>query len=143
MNRSANLLLLCLLSLLPLSPASAQGDEDNDPARCIRISLIDRTEIIDDRTIAFHMRGGDIYLNQLDRTCIGLDRGDPFSYGTATGQICRNDFITIIERGGFGLQRGASCGLGMFTPTDEESLSMLKGEEEEAEVTIESIEVEE
>ena len=143
MKRQARLLSYFLLSALPLATASSQDSDDIDdaadaaeePARCITLSRIDRTEVIDDRTIAFHMRNGDIYLNRLDRACRNLDRGRPFSYRTSTSQLCSVDVITILEEFGVGLSPGASCGLGLFEPSDEEELALLKGEEEPAEIT--------
>lgn len=142
MNPSSKLLAVCLLLAVPFTPTLSQGDEEEDAVRCVRVRQIDRTEVIDGRTIAFHMRGGDIYLNTLRRECRGLDRGRPFSYRTSTGQICSVDSITILEDYGFGLTAGETCGLSMFTPTDEDVLDILKGDAEPAEIDVEEIEIE-
>ena len=128
--------ILLALTAMPLHPAD--GDE---PVRCVSLKRIDRTEVIDDRTIVFHMKGGDIYVNQFDRACPNLDRNRAFSYRTSTGQICSVDSITVLENFGFGLRRGASCGLNEFVPADEEHVEMLKGEQEPADVTVEEIDV--
>ena len=142
MKRSSKLLSLC--SLAPIFFHASQAQEvDDGEERCIRVSRIDRTEIIDNQRIAFHMRGGDIYLNRLDRECRNLDRGQPFTYSTSTGNLCSSDFITLLDRFGLELRRGLSCGLNVFEPIDEEQLAMLKGEEDEAEITVIPIEVEE
>jgi hypothetical protein len=145
--------LLTLATLLPVlsTPGMAQRTQapvdeleaDTGAQNCVRLRRINRTEIIDNRTIAFHMRGGDIYLNRLDRACRGLDRGDPISYRTATGRLCSVDMITIVDRFDLGLM-GPTCGLGMFTPTSQEAIDILKGEDEPAdvEVTVVPIEIE-
>lgn len=142
MNTSSRLLIPAALSLVFFATASAQDDEDFEPDRCVTVSRIDRTEVIDDRTIAFHLKGGDIYINRLDRACPRLDREGRFSYRVTTGQLCANDLITVLEQSGLGLRTGVSCGLGLFRPSDEEAVEMLKGNEEPAEVTIQEVEVE-
>lgn len=144
MIRKSDCLVSMLLLLAPLASVSAQGARDDQPVRCINVSRIDRTEVIDDKTIVFHMRGGDIYINHLENTCMNLAREDRFSYRTSTRQLCAIDSISVLERSGFGigLQRGVSCGLSEFTPADEEIVAMLKGDIEEAEITVEELEVE-
>ncbi|MGD8341663.1 MAG: DUF6491 family protein [Gammaproteobacteria bacterium] len=120
--------------------AMAQGTE-GAPARCVQVSRIDRTEVIDDRTIVFYMRGRTIYVNRLDRACPGLDRGNPFSYRTSTSRICSADSITVLENTAFGLSRGFTCGLGEFEPSNEEAIALLKGDEEEADITVVPVEI--
>ena len=39
--------------------------------RCINTVRIDRTEVIDDRTVVFYLNGGDIYVNRLPHRCPG------------------------------------------------------------------------
>jgi hypothetical protein len=148
MKLDSRLLMACLLAPLPL--AAAMADEpandpaDDEPLKCISITRINRTEIIDTQTIAFHMRNGDIYVNRLDRACRGLTPGKPFSYSTPTGQICSVDTITILENFGAGLSRGAFCALGEFAPADEEMLEFLKEDKHEnIEVKSGPVEVEE
>src|SRR5690606_11243846 len=43
------------------------GQSDNDPTRCISTTRLDRTQVVDDETVLFFMRGGDIYRNRLSR----------------------------------------------------------------------------
>jgi hypothetical protein len=143
MKRSASLALLILLVPFAYVTAWSQGSGNSEPLRCVRLSLIDRTEVIDDRTIAFFMRGGDIYINHLNRVCTNLYREKRFSYRTQTSQLCSSDYISVLENVGIGLSRGASCGLEYFVPSDEEEIAVLKGEDLEAEVTVEEIDLEE
>lgn len=143
MKLSATLLLSILLSQFPYATASSQGSENSEPVRCVSLSRIDRTEVIDDRTIAFYMRGSDIYLNRLRRTCTNLEREGRFSYRTATSQLCSSDFISVLEDFGLGLSRGATCSLDFFVPSHEEEIALLKEEVEAAEVSVEEIDLEE
>jgi hypothetical protein len=143
MKPNSKLLLLSLLSPLPFVSTALNGAEEDEPVRCVRLSSIDRTEIIDDRNIAFFMRGGDIYVNRLRRSCSQLKPDRAISYRTSTGQICAVDLFSVLDDFGFGLTRVASCGLGMFVPADEEYVDMLKGDEKPAEVKIEEVEVDE
>jgi hypothetical protein len=143
MNRSIESLALFSLLLAGSSLAWSQEIGDDEPRRCLTLIRVDYTEVIDDRHIAFHMRGSDIYVNELERRCPGLRQNTPFSYRTSTGQLCRVDSITVLENLGFGMREGATCGLGMFVPIDEDALAMLKGEEAEAEIEVEDIEVDE
>src|SRR5690606_17824151 len=45
-----------------------------NPTRCISTTRLDRTEVVDNETVLFYMRGGDIYRNRLSRSCPGLER---------------------------------------------------------------------
>ncbi len=61
-----------------VSPDDATAGEalafDREGELCITTRAIRSTDIIDDRTILFEMRGGDYYVNNLTRTCRGLKR---------------------------------------------------------------------
>lgn len=142
---------IALLSLLASSTALAQaGDEtaltegdaasgesaaideiDREPVRCIATHRIDRTEIVDENTIVFYMRGRDIYRNQLPIACPRLVREKRFSYDVRTTQLCNVDYITVLEYWGTGLSRGPSCGLGMFYPITQEEADLLNEDPDE------------
>jgi hypothetical protein len=92
------------VSLLALAapPCFAEG------MVCLQLSSIEHTEVVDDRTILFHMRDGSHYRNVLPARCPGLKFEDGFSYATSIDQLCSN--VEIIRV----LRRGTSCGLGAF-----------------------------
>lgn len=144
MKRSSHLLISSLL-LLSLTPSTSVWSQegDDETLRCIPVTRIDRTEVIDDQNIAFYLKPDDIYINRLGRACSRLDREKRFSYRRSTAVLCANDLITVLQDSGFGLGRGASCGLGMFHPADEELVALLKGDEEPADINVEDIEVDE
>jgi hypothetical protein len=111
--------------------SAATDDFDREPKRCILAYRIDRTEVINDRTILFHMTGNQIYLNELTEDCRRLDRSKRFSYTLRTNQLCDVDFITVIEGFGSSLRQGVSCGLGMFYPITEEEAELLDADPDE------------
>ena len=88
---------------------------ERPPNVCINIREIQRTEIPDDRTIIFHMRGGMVWQNKLKTVCPML-RVSPYTqiiHGTDT--VCSNQqFIHVI-------QTGNDCVLGEFTPLPKEA----------------------
>lgn len=111
--------------------------------KCVSIRRIDRTEIIDDRRIVFHMLGDKIYLNKLPRRCAGLRSSDAFSYRNQTGQLCNIDIINVLDNFGGSFRRGVSCGLGDFFPITEDELVVLKNPDIEVEPETTEAEVEE
>ena len=104
---------------------------DREPVRCILANRIDRTEVIDERTVLFYMRGRDIYRNQLTQNCPRLVREKRFSYEVRTNQLCSVDFITVLEYWGTTLRQGPSCGLGMFYPITQEEADLLDADPDE------------
>ena len=116
-----------------LHTALAQdGDEARQAAleqgaqRCINLHQLARTEVIDDQTIAFLMRNGDVYINNLDRSCPGLEREERFMYTPTGNRLCSIDTVTVLEQWGFGLTRGFTCTLGEFHPSSEAALVELR-----------------
>ncbi|SCW82945.1 hypothetical protein SAMN02927924_03194 [Sphingobium faniae] len=102
-------------------PASAKTKPDNlvpagDPVDCIQIVQIRNSDVRDDQTIDFVTNGGKIYRNTLPNSCPSLGFEKRFAYATSLSQLCSVDIITVLQSGGPGLMRGASCGLGKFQP---------------------------
>ncbi|MEY2882551.1 MAG: hypothetical protein RL490_275 [Pseudomonadota bacterium] len=95
----------------PPSPATVIGE----PVNCITIRNIRQTKVVDDQTIDFVMTGNKIYRNTLPISCPRLGFERAFMYQTSVAQLCNVDIITVLQQGG-GNVRGASCGLGKFTP---------------------------
>lgn len=89
-----------------------------DPVTCVDISRIRETRVRDDRTIDFRMTDGTVLRNSLPNSCPGLGFERSFAYSTSLSRLCNVDIITVLQQGG-GPRRGASCGLGQFTPMKE------------------------
>jgi len=88
--------------------------ESGKPVSCINLSQIRSTRVHGDSTIDFYLNGGKVYRNTLPYSCPTLGFEERFLYVTSISQICSVDFITVLQQPF--LQRGPSCGLGMFQP---------------------------
>lgn len=84
---------------------------------CVNIRNIRQTNVHDDKTIDFVMNGKKLYRNTLPNSCPQLGFERSFAYQTSQTQLCNVDIITVLMQGG-GMRRGASCGLGKFTPIE-------------------------
>jgi hypothetical protein len=128
---------LTTVLLLQASSPRAQGEEEIDfdfdrtPKKCITTSRIRDTDIIDDRTIVFRMRGNrEVYRNYLPRECPGLERNDRFSHRTMNGQLCDIDTITVLEQFAGRINESFTCRLGEFIPITREEAEELELEKE-------------
>jgi len=70
--------------------------------------------------IDFVLHDGSVLRNRLPYACPQLGFERAFTYSTSLSQLCSVDIITVIVQGG-GPSRGASCGLGQFTPISTEA----------------------
>ena len=110
----------CVAALSSTSAAQDDEEADNEPVRCLSMSSIRSTKVVDDSTVLFFHGRGRIYVNRLDRECLGLLRTGRFTYQVQSGarhtRLCSTDSITVLESTG----RGFNCGLGMFEPIESE-----------------------
>src|SRR5690606_20873148 len=122
-------LLVCGLHAASAQDSAEEGNESlasQSPERCSTLNRLDRTEVIDDRTIVFHMRGGGLYLNNLDRECPGLAREGRVMDSPTGNRLCSLDTVPVLEQRGFGLTRGFTCSLGDVHPLPVADLAELK-----------------
>lgn len=96
-------------------PAAAPAPKAEAPKTvdCLDLIQIDRTQVLDDQTILFHMKNRKIWKNTLPYRCPQLGFEKAFKYKTSIGRICNVDMITVLHTGG-GIMEGATCGLGTF-----------------------------
>ena len=118
--------LLTLGSVTLATTAAAQDDIDREGERCISVTRLRSTHVVDDRTVLFYMRGGDIYRNVLRHDCPGLKRENRFSYKVTVSRLCSVQTITVLENFGGSLNRGISCGLGKFYQISEVEADFLR-----------------
>ncbi len=115
--------------------SAASSDADSDEyfqlEKCIQTSQLRNTEIIDDRTIIFHMRHQKIFVKHLPHRCFGLRMAGAFSYRSVTARLCDIDTIRVVNSFDRQPDAGPSCGLGKFRPVTEEEVEMLKNKEAE------------
>jgi hypothetical protein len=127
---------LALPWLLAGSTATYADDDatfNRTPRDCVITQSIARTDILDDQTIIFYMRGKNIaYRNYLPKKCPGLKRWDRFGYHVTAGRLCSIDLITVLENSivGVGFDQGFTCRLGDFHPLSPEDIESLKIEKE-------------
>jgi hypothetical protein len=97
-----------MLAAVSLQPLAALAD-DAKTNRCLEVYQIDHTRVVDDQTILFYLRGGQVLKNTLSFRCVGLrtsTRG--FTYVADNDEICGNlqsikvnDTGEVCELGGF------------------------------------------
>ena len=118
----------CLALAIAATPLLAADDsKDGAPVRCLSMSGVRTTRIVNDGNILFFQRNGHVFLNVLDQTCVGLSRSGKFTYSVQTGartvRLCDADTITVLESTG----RGFTCGLGRFYPVSSETADEMLG----------------
>ena len=101
---------LAVAALLLASPAlAAAGTAASPPQVCLNVNDIQRTEVVDDRTILFHMYGGKVWRNTLKTVCPML-KVSPYTEKLIGDLVCSNQqFIHLTLTGN-------DCVLGDFTP---------------------------
>ncbi len=110
-NKSIDFATAVIATLAVAMPLAALAD--TPPASkpvCLQTYLIDHTQIQDDSTILFYMRGGKIWKNALTDKCVGLRMADGFVYEAQNNEICSNLQSIRLRR------EGNVCLLGEFTP---------------------------
>lgn len=117
-----------LVGLMLVGAATADELDELYDERCVTLTSISKTDIIDEQTVLFYMRDGTIYENRLPRRCPGLRSRRAFTYKTSLPQLCQLDMITVLYNQGFGFSEGATCGLGRFHPiTEDQALALKEG----------------
>ncbi len=96
---SHTLAALAVLAAISTVTAPALA-EDGEEQQCIRLSYIDQTPVIDNKTILVDMKGNGGYkrIDLLNR-CSGLKLEGGFSYSTSINQLCKQDRITVLRAG--------------------------------------------
>lgn len=109
----------------PADPPDTASARSNDSRDCLGLHEIDRTDVVDDDTVLFYLRDGDVYRNDLKSSCPELKREDRFLYRVPQDQLCNIDTITVLREEGFGFREGASCSLGVFKSIDPDAATEL------------------
>jgi hypothetical protein len=136
------------LGALLAAAASADDKKETDKKdrdesaqkSCVDLTRIRNTTVIDDHTILFSLRNGDILLNYLPQACPDLAREKRFTYRVTANRLCDVDTITVLQDFGLGLGPGATCRLGPFNPISEEAAEDLKAGPRKSLITSEQVE---
>ncbi|MBR9909638.1 MAG: hypothetical protein GYB33_04695 [Gammaproteobacteria bacterium] len=132
--KTTSALLIALLGLGGHSFADQHQDAEDDNVmvpgteRCLSLTRINSTRVLDNQRIAFHLSGKKVYINVLPRPCPGLRKDSTIMYRVTMSQLCDMDLITVLDPMGGGFMPGASCGLGKFVPATSEDLKPLRYE---------------
>jgi hypothetical protein len=127
MTRKCLAAFLGSVAALSLASAAAQDDEEesDEPLRCLSMNSIRSTKVLDDQRVLFIKSRDKVFLNRLDRECLGLFRNGTFTYKVQSGarhaRLCDTDSITVLETTG----RGLNCGLGLFEPLSQAEIENL------------------
>lgn len=93
------------------APATAEAGKP-ETTDCVDLIRIDRSEVLDDQTILFHMKGGKVWKNTLPYKCPRLGFEKAFIHKTSINRLCSVDTITVLDT--TTRMPGPSCGLGKF-----------------------------
>ena len=127
MARMSLAALLGGVAALSLASAAAQDDDEasDEPLRCLSMNSIRSTKVVDDQRVLFFQARDKIFLNRLDRECLGLARYGTFTYKVQSGarhaRLCDTDSITVLET----TRSGLNCGLGRFQPLSQDEVESL------------------
>lgn len=113
-----------LTAAVPTSAFAAERSEV--PERCLQLSRVQSTEVLNNRQILFQTSGREHYLNELPYPCPGLRPNATLMFRTSIDLVCDVDVVTVVETMGWGLMPRASCGLGKFEPLDQGEVDALK-----------------
>lgn len=127
-SRVASLAGIAAVVALIAGSSDAQSDGASAERRCVPLAGVDRSVVVDDRTLLFYMKDKTVLQNRLASECPGLARENRFSYRVAQSQLCALDAITVLEDRGFGFVETASCALGPFVPIDADDAKALRDE---------------
>lgn len=130
MYKTISVILLASAGLILAGTVHSQEEEEeptyeDDSRTCLNLRMIRRTKVVDDRSVLFYTRSGDVYHNVLGNACSGLAREGRFSYQSRIGSLCRMDSINVLRSGGWGMQQGVGCSLGRFHKISDENAKAL------------------
>ncbi len=127
-SRVAGLAGIAAVVVLSVGSSDAQSEGASGERRCVPLVRVDRSVVVDDRTLLFYMKDKTVLKNALASACPGLARENKFSYRVAQSQLCALDVITVLEDRGFGFIETSSCALGRFEPIDVADAEALRDE---------------
>jgi hypothetical protein len=114
---------LLLAGCVAAQPAGAPFTpvRGGEQVACINADQIAGRRAPDNRTLVFEMNNGRIYRNDLQETCLGIERASNFStlaIDPIENRMCRNDMVRVYDPSDIsagGLQTAPRCRLGTFT----------------------------
>ena len=79
-------------------------------------NIREHTNVLNDSTILFRMRNGELYVNQLSKACPQLAQYNSFTYEAhGVARLCINDSITVFYSGRpMEFSQGPTCNINGF-----------------------------
>ncbi len=93
--------------------------------RCLSTGQYRRIEIIGNRVLAFHGRGGDVWLNVLTRRCPGLRRNMTLLMEVRNLRICTRDLFRGLSRASADFAT-VVCVLGEFKLVQRDNIDAVR-----------------
>lgn len=94
-----------------------EGRTAGQPVKCINPANALSSEILDGTAIVYRMPGGKLYVNRPSLGAAHLDHDNLLRSQTFGTQLCNNDMVTLIERGGMiSSLPAAFIAMGPFVP---------------------------
>ena len=90
-------------------PKTTAATQPGGGSGCLQTFRVDYTDILDDRTILYHMKDGKVWRNSLPFACPSLKNEGGFAYAAESPDICSNEGSIRV------LRSGIVCQLGAFT----------------------------
>ncbi len=111
--------LLALTAALTLGTASAFADTVGESHRCVRLSDIQESPVINDKTIVLKMRSKDDFKRvDMRGTCSGM-KFSGIGHSTPTDELCTSDAITVLQ------PVGAACMIEKIVTIDKAEADQL------------------
>jgi hypothetical protein len=92
-----------------LALGAAMGPALAEAPICLKSQLIDRTTVVNPKTILFRMKDGKVYRSDLRTPCLGL-KFNGFVYSSPYDEICGGQQTIRV------ISTNEVCQLGRFTP---------------------------
>ena len=109
-----------------LSGAASDAEGASGTEECIARLRIDRTEVLNERFVVFHMRGAKKYLVQFRHRCPGLRRRGPIELESRSFQVCAMDSIRGHYGTGITGMWGPRCLIPGFEPVTEAQIEFIE-----------------
>ena len=95
------------------------------PSRCLSAAQYQRVEIVSDRLLVFHGRGGKAWLNVLPLRCAGLRTDSMLSIERRDFRVCARDRVRGASRS-IAQMPTIICVLGEFQPVTQGNLEAMR-----------------
>ncbi len=117
--KTSILALAAILALGAGATSAVAQDAVGSTQKCVRLSDIRESPIVDDKTIVLKMRGRDEFKRvDMRGTCSGM-KFSGIGHSTPTGELCTSNAITVLQ------PAGANCMIEQIVTIDKAEADTL------------------